>query len=194
MAAGISPSSWTWLGPGNIGGRVRSIVVNPVLPSTWFAGSVSGGIWKTVDSGAHWEPINDFLANLSISTMVFQPGNPSVMYAGTGEVFTGLQGAGIFKSTDGGDTWAQLTSTATDDAFTYVNRLAMSPDGTVLLAATWRGIYRSIDGGASFGPVLSTDNPDFEYATTDVAFNPADNSKAIAATIDGRAWYSTTAD
>ena len=190
-AAGISPSSWTWLGPGNIGGRVRSIVVNPVLPSTWFAGSVSGGIWKTVDSGAHWEPVNDFLANLSISTMVFQPGNPLVMYAGTGEVFTGLHGAGIFKSTDGGDTWAQLTSTATDEAFTYVNRLAMSPDGTVLLAATWRGIYRSIDGGANFTLVLSTVDPDFEYATTDVAFNPADNSKAIAATLDGRAWYST---
>ena len=190
-AAGISPSSWTWLGPGNIGGRVKSIVVNPFLPSTWFAGSVSGGIWKTVDSGAHWEPVNDFLANLSISTMVFQPDNPLVIYAGTGEVFTGLHGAGIFKSTDGGDTWAQLTSTAADEAFTYVNRLAMSPDGTVLLAATWRGIYRSIDGGATFGLALSTVDPDFEYATTDVAFSPADNSEAIAATMDGRAWYST---
>ena len=190
-AAGTSPASWTWLGPGNIGGRVRSIVVNPVLSSTWFAGSVSGGIWKTVDSGAHWEPVNDFLASLSISTMVFQPGNPLVIYAGTGEVFTGLHGAGIFKSADGGDTWAQLTSTAADEAFTYVNRLAMSPDGAVLLAATWRGIYRSIDGGASFGLALSTVDPDFEYATTDVAFSPADNSDAIAATMDGRAWYST---
>jgi hypothetical protein len=190
-AAGIVPSSWTWLGPGNIGGRVRSIVVNPVFPSAWFAGSVSGGIWKTIDNGAHWEPVDDFLANLSISTMVIQPGNPLVMYAGTGELFTGLHGAGIFKSTDGGNTWAQLASTATVEAFTYVNRLAMSPDGAVLLAATWRGIYRSIDGGVSFDPVLNLDNPDFGYPTTDVAFNPADNSKAIAAAIDGRAWYTT---
>ena len=47
-------------------GACGSIVVNPVVPSTWFTGGVSGGIWKTVDSGAHWEPVNDFLANLSI--------------------------------------------------------------------------------------------------------------------------------
>ena len=50
-AAGICSASWTWLGPGNIGGRVRAIVVQPAVPSTWFTGSVSGGIWKTVDSG-----------------------------------------------------------------------------------------------------------------------------------------------
>ena len=161
--AGISRTDWTWLGPGNIGGRVRSIVVNPVVPSTWFTGSVSGGIWKTVDSGAHWEPVNDFLANLSISSMVMHPGDPSVMYAGTGEYAMSLQGAGIFKSTDAGDTWAQLGSTAGDDAFNHVNRLAMSPDGGVLLAATYKGIYRTTDGGASFTLVLNTwFNPDFD--------------------------------
>jgi len=190
-AAGIGGSSWTWLGPGNIGGRVRSIAVNPIVPSTWFAGSVSGGIWKTVDSGAHWAPVNDFLANLSISTMVIQPGNPSVIYAGTGESLTGLHGAGIFTSTDAGDTWSQLTSTASDEAFTYVNHVSMSADGSVLLAATWKGIYRSIDGGASFDPALNLDNPGVGDPTIDVAFNPADNLQAIAAAADGRARYST---
>ena len=190
-AAGISPASWTWLGPGNIGGRVRSIVVNPTHTSTWFAGSVSGGIWKTADSGGHWEPVNDFLANLSISTMLIQPGNPLVMYAGTGEVSTSLRGAGIFRVSDGGNAWAQLASTANDDGFTYVNRLAMSPDGAVLLAATRSGIYRSIDGGANFTRALNTDTSDFGDPTIHVAFSPADNFNAIAATNDGRARYST---
>jgi Big-like domain-containing protein len=192
-AAGLSPASWTWLGPGNIGGRVRSIVVNPVAPSTWFAGGVSGGVWRTVDSGGHWEPVNDFLANLSISTMVIQPGNPLVMYAGTGEAVQGLQGAGIFKSTDGGETWAQLASTASGEAFNYVNRLAMSPDGSVLLAATTMGIHRSTDGGATFTLVLDTFyNPDFDRPMY-VAFNPANGSKAIASAYDGKGWYSNDA-
>ena len=83
-----------------------------------------------------------------------------------------LQGAGIFKSADGGDTWAQLGSTASDPAFNYVNRLAMSPNGSVLLAATTMGIYRSIDGGATFTLVLNTlFNPDFDRPMY-VAFNP----------------------
>jgi hypothetical protein len=189
-AAGLSPAGWTWLGPGNIGGRVRTIVVNPAVPSTWFTGGVSGGIWKTVDSGAHWEPVNDFLSNLSITTLVIDTTNPLVMYAGTGEWAMSLQGAGIFKSTDGGDTWAQLGSTASDEAFNYVNRLAMSPDGSVLLAATAMGIHRSIDGGATFALALNTFfNPDFDRPMY-VAFNPADGSKAIASAYDGKAWYS----
>ena len=189
-SAGLSPAGWTWLGPGNVGGRVRSIVVNPVVPSTWFAGGVSGGIWKTVDSGAHWEPVNDFLSNLSIATIVIQPGNPSVMYAGTGEFAQSLQGAGIFKSTDGGETWAQLPSTAGGDAFNSVNRLAMSPDGGVLLAATTAGLHRSTDGGATFTLVLDTFyNPDFDRPLY-VAFSPANGSKAIASAFNGKAWHS----
>jgi hypothetical protein len=93
------------------------------------------------------------------------------MYAGTGEFAQSLQGAGIFKSTDGGETWAQLGSTAGDEAFNYVNRLAMSPDGSVLLAATTMGLFRSADGGATFTLVLDTFyNPDFAgWCTTRTA-------------------------
>src|SRR5262245_53787427 len=109
--AGISPSKWQWLGPGNIGGRVRAIVINPSNSAVWFAGSVGGGIWRTDTAGASWQPVNDFMANLAVSTIVIQPGNSNVMYAGTGEGFynaDGIRGAGIFKSTDGGVIWSQL--------------------------------------------------------------------------------------
>src|SRR5437773_2592529 len=60
LVAGIQPSAWTWLGPGNIGGRVRSILIHPTTPSTMWVGSVGGGIWKTLNGGASWFPLDDF--------------------------------------------------------------------------------------------------------------------------------------
>ena len=50
-AGGIDNKTWTWLGPGNIGGRIRSIAMNPANTSVWLAGSAGGGIWKTTDAG-----------------------------------------------------------------------------------------------------------------------------------------------
>lgn len=157
LAAGISPGAWTWIGPGNIGGRVRTIAIHPTTTSTIFAGSVGGGIWKTVNGGASWAAVDDFMANLAVTSILFTPGNPSVMYAGTGEGFSNqdsIQGAGVFKSTDGGRTWNQLASTAGSD-FAFVNRLAMSTDGATLLAGTKTGLFRSPDGGVTFTNVLT---------------------------------------
>jgi photosystem II stability/assembly factor-like uncharacterized protein len=160
-AAGISSSRWTWIGPGNIGGRIRSLVIHPTTPTTMFAGGVDGGIWKTTDGGVSWFPINDFLANLAVSSIVFRPGDPTTMYAGTGEGFyngDGIRGAGILKSTDGGNTWSVLPST-TGVNFFYVNRLAFSADGNILLAGTREGLFRSLDQGASFNVVLIPRTP-----------------------------------
>ena len=168
--AGISRSTWTWLGPGNIGGRIRTIAIHPTTPATMFAGSVGGGIWKTTNTGGTWAPVDDFMADLAVSSIVFNPASPSVMYAGTGEGFyngDGLRGAGIFKSTDGGTTWSQLPATNNSNFF-YVNRLAISPNGSTLLAATQAGIYRSIDGGATFRERPGRDG------VTDIDFNPTD--------------------
>ena len=141
---GLSTASWTALGPGNIGGRVRAIAIHPTTTSTLFCGSVGGGIWKSTNGGANWSVVQDFMGSLSISSIVFQPGNPAIMYAGTGESFAGdgLQGAGIFKSVDGGTTWNQLASTNNSN-FWYVNRLSISPDGATLLAGTGTGIWRT---------------------------------------------------
>src|SRR5581483_4626458 len=80
--APIAPQKWKWLGPGNVGGRIRAIAISPTSPSTIFSGSVGGGIWKTTNGGASWAPVNDFMASLSVSAIVIDPSNPSVMYAG----------------------------------------------------------------------------------------------------------------
>ena len=110
--AGIS--NWEWLGPGNIGGRVRALLIHPGDPDILWAGSAGGGIWKTTNGGNSWAPLNDFLPSIAVGCMALDPNDPDVLYAGTGESFAGdgLPGAGVFKSADGGVTWVQLAATA----------------------------------------------------------------------------------
>ena len=151
-AAGIAPGLWTALGPGNIGGRVRSLAISPTSPNTMWAGGVAGGVWKTTNGGTAWAPLDDFMANLAVTTIVLAPGNPDLIYAATGEGFNNadsIRGAGIFRSTNGGTAWTRLSATNNSN-FYSVNRLSISPDGTVILAATGTGIYRSDDGGTTW--------------------------------------------
>jgi len=181
----VSKTSWTWIGPGNIGGRIRSILIHPTTPTTMYIGSVSGGIWKTTNGGAGWKILTDFLANMAVSSMIMDRTNPNIIYAGTGEGFYNgdrIRGAGIFKTTNGGTTWTQLASTKTTD-FQYGNRLANSPNNAVILAATETGIFRSTNGGTSWSKTHST-------RTLDIAFHPTDNNKAIASGDSGQSWYS----
>src|SRR6185295_7653597 len=109
-AARLASTSWTWLGPGNVGGRMRAGVINPNNADEILVGSVAGGIWRTTNSGTSWAPVADFMANLAVTSIAFTPGDWSVQYAATGEGFAndGVRGAGIFKSTDGGLSWSQL--------------------------------------------------------------------------------------
>lgn len=115
-------------------------------------------------------------------------GSPNAIYAGTGEGFynaDGIRGAGIFKSTTGGSTWSQLPSTNTSD-FHYINRLALSPNGSILLAGTRTGLFRSSDGGSTFARVTGVGND-----VTDVDFHSTDNGRAVASGYAGNSWYST---
>jgi len=189
--AGINNSVWSWLGPTNIAGRIRTIAIHPSNPAIIFVGSVGGGIWKTTNSGANWTAINDFMANLSVSTIVFQPGTPSTIYAGTGEGFYNfgrVRGAGIFKSTDSGATWTQLASTATAD-FHFVNRLAVSANGATILAGTSVGVFSTTDAGASWTKVLT---PAMAVADIlDVKFLSGSSTTAVASGFSRNAYYST---
>jgi photosystem II stability/assembly factor-like uncharacterized protein len=187
--AGLQPggAGWVALGPGNIGGRIRSIVVHPTQPNVMWAGSVGGGLWRTNNAGGQWQPVDDFMANLAVTSLVMQPTDHNVMFAGTGEGFfnlDALRGAGVFRSMNGGADWHQLPST-TSSQFHYVNRLAMSPDGQILLAATRSGIFRTIDQGQTAWIHQST------LEMGDVDFHPSESTKAIAGGLsDGTAYYS----
>src|SRR5262249_52149154 len=142
---GMSPKNWKWLGPGNIGGRIRAIVIHPGNPGIMWIGAGAGGILKEVDCGNRWAALGGFMGNLNVSTLILDPADPDTLYAGTGEGFynaDAFRGAGLFRSTDGGATWTQASSTAGTN-FRFVNRIAITADGSTMLLATRSGIYRS---------------------------------------------------
>jgi photosystem II stability/assembly factor-like uncharacterized protein len=186
-------SSWTSIGPGNVGGRIRSIVVHPTSPSTMWLGSVSGGVWKTTNGGASWQSLDDYMKSLSVSSLIIDPTNANVLYAGTGESFAydhNQSGDGVFKSTNGGSTWTQQAATKCanqgDIFFQWcgINRLTIAPNGQTILAATTFGIERSTDGGTTWALVLNNVNAE------DINFAPNDSTKAIAGGPHA-AWFST---
>ncbi len=152
--------SWTELGPGNIGGRIRTIAVDPNDSGIVYIGSVSGGIWKTTNAGVNWFPLDDHMGNLAVCSMVIDPRNPKIIYAGTGEGFNNydyIRGDGIFKTTDAGNTWSQLSSTNNSD-FYFVNRLAYDSTTNSIYAATRTGLFKSNDGGNSFNQVINSNS------------------------------------
>lgn len=156
---------WRFLGPGNIGGRTRVLVVDPVQPHVLYTGGVSGGIWKSISAGAEWEPIGDDLANIAVNALVMDPRDHNVLYAGTGEGYfreevrgtaLPLRGDGIFVTRDAGETWTRITPADSID-FHWVNDLAVSThDPSRIYAATRTGVWRTTDAGANWTRVLAT--------------------------------------
>lgn len=194
MLSSTGPSNWTLLGPGNIGGRTRSILIDPVTPSRMWVGSVGGGVWRSNDAGASWTMLPDLPAVLAVTCMVADPNNADIIYAGTGEecFFDNVEGssnsavsegAGVFKSTDGGDSWTQLAATSTPQ-WNSVSRLTIDPGNpSILLASTISGIWRSTDGGNTWSRRTTVE-------TLDVNIDPNDSSKYVAGRADGIAQYS----
>jgi ligand-binding sensor domain-containing protein len=185
--AGMALTGWEWLGPGNIGGRTRSIVVDPGATDRLWAASAGGGVWHTDDGGVTWAPVDDFLGNLACTCLAMDPSNSSTIYVGTGEGFSNadaIRGNGLFHTTDA-VTWSPLAGTGTTD-FRFVNRIAVSATGDVLLVATGAGVFRSSDAShTTWTRVLDT-------PAGDVKFDPADSRRAVAGGLNsGAAWFST---
>jgi photosystem II stability/assembly factor-like uncharacterized protein len=164
---------WDWLGPSNIGGRIRTILPDPNNAGKLWIGSVSGGIWKTTNFGATWTVVDDFMTNLAVTSMVFDPSSTNIIYAATGEGFSnadGLPGAGIFKSSNGGITWDQLASTNNSN-FQYVMRLAAHPNpdsaGVIYAVTGTNRVYKTTDGGVSWVAKLYTSS-----VPVDIRVNP----------------------
>lgn len=159
--AAISGVNWVERGPNNCGGRTRAICIdlNDVTRKTVWVGSVAGGLWKTADITATspiWINQNDFFANMAITSIVQAPGNTQVMYFCTGEGngnLDAMRGFGVWKSTNGGSTWTQLSSTISS-SFNYCQRMFAIGNGDTVFVAAQTGLYRSINGGIAFTKVL----------------------------------------
>ncbi len=181
-------------GPANVGGRTRAIIIDPDVSdkNTWYAGSASGGIWKTTDGADNWTNLSNNLTNLSVNALFMAPSDHNIIYAGTGESFPGSAnnfGNGIWKSEDRGESWAQMISTATDEKFSYVNSLWVNPiNADIVIAATERGIFKTINGGTDWTEVyISSTGIEVlaAHPSEENTIYAGENSKGILRTLDG---------
>jgi photosystem II stability/assembly factor-like uncharacterized protein len=160
-------ASWQLEGPTNIGGRITCLKIHPTNKSIMYAGCPGGGLFKTINSGATWFPIFDTKAFLSIACIEFDPNNPNTVFVGTGDPetpFTCFVGDGIYKSTDGGNTWNNIGLNQQG----IISKILIHPTNPNILYASAmgvpmernsnRGVYKSINGGGTWAKVLNIDN------------------------------------
>ncbi len=181
--------------PSNMGGRTRALMWDPNDPQgkkVW-AGSVTGGLWYNndiTDSLSKWIPVSDFWDNLSVSSIVADPNDPKTFYVGTGEAQTAIityressgRGSGIWKTTDGGQSFTLLDSTIN---FAYVTDVIVRNEsgasviyagvmsgvyhGEVHQSTPTDGLYRSADGGQTWTQVLpNISGKTVPYAVADI--------------------------
>ncbi len=149
---------WKERGPNNVGGRVRAAIFDRSDASnkTVFAAGISGGLWKTNNiqsNDPNWQPIDDFFSSIAISAIAQDPNNYQHMYFGTGEGYfdhDASPGMGIWRSTDGGNTWSHLSSTI---QFEFIQDIKVIGGG-VIIASTKKGVYKSQNYGSSWTKVL----------------------------------------
>lgn len=180
---------WTLQGPGNIGARVNCIAIQPGNENLQLAGYSGGGIWKTTDGGNSWLPVFDQFAYLAIGAIAFDPLNPNIVYAGTGDpniTAYPFLGNGIYKSVDAGDNW---TFIGPGDANIHIiskiivqpgnsNILYASSMGTPFARSVARGVYKSTNGGTSWTKILV---PSDTTGVIDLVMDPSDPNTLYAA-------------
>ncbi len=178
---------WRLVGPPR-GGRALAVSGVRGQPEIFYFGSVGGGIWKTNDAGRTWKPIFDSQPIASIGALAVAPSDSNVIYAGSGEADMRSSisyGNGMYKSTDGGKTWAHI---GLEDS-RQIGRIVVDPrdSNKVFVAALGhaygpnqeRGVFRSKDGGKSWQKILFHDE---KTGAIDLAFEPG-NSKTILAAL-----------
>ncbi len=180
-------NNWLPTGPYNIGGRTRAVAMDVRNENTILAGQVSGGVWKSTNGGASWRRTSapNEMLYVSCLTQDTRPGKQDIWYAGTGEFWgnsSQVNGTGIYKSTDAGESWVSLKATynstpeSWDNGFEFVWRIVVDHTNTtqdVVYAATALGaINRSSDGGQSWKTTLGAFANGYGYFT-EVAISPS---------------------
>jgi len=161
-------NGWLERGPNNVGGRTRAVMFDPndATDNTVFAGGVSGGLWKNTNissASSVWTRV-DIPENLAVSSITYDPNDTDTFYVGTGESYVGhtdgsVNGDGLWKSTDGGDTWINVFGGNTGTSF-----FVSASNITVNAPSSIAGDYQSFPT-TNFGPVIaSTITADFVLA------------------------------
>ena len=187
-----SEMKWRMIGPFRAG-KVNGVAGIPGNPAIYYMGADGGGVWKTTDGGFTWKPIFDSESVAPIGALAVSPSNSNVIYVGTGvnTVFGDVaHGNGVYKSTNGGETWQHVGLEETR----HIGRIVIDPRNAdiVLVAAMGhsygpneeRGVFRSTDGGKNWKRVLFKDDA---TGAIDLCVEPTD-PKVVYATLWHAVW------
>jgi photosystem II stability/assembly factor-like uncharacterized protein len=183
---------WRAIGPAVMGGRIDDVAVDEANPSIMYLGTASGGVWKTTNRGTTWTPLFDDQPVASIGDLAIGHGNSSLVWVGTGEPNNRQSssfGDGVYKSTDGGRTWAHMGLADTQ----AIGRIVIDPvDAEVVYVAAvghlWgpnkeRGLFKTSDGGRTW---VNTNFIDEDTGFTDVVMDPRNRTTLYAAAYQRR--------
>jgi photosystem II stability/assembly factor-like uncharacterized protein len=178
--AQLSGLSWRSIGPAVFGGRVSDVAGVPGEPDILYVGSSSSGLFRSTNGGITFEPVFESGNTLSIGAIAIRSDNPDIVYVGTGEgaVRNSISyGDGIYRTTDGGQSWTHL-GLANTERFARIVIHPTNPDivyaaamGRAFGGNEQRGLYRSTDGGETWERVLYVNET---TGASDVAIDPAD--------------------
>jgi hypothetical protein len=184
---GVPLFDWSDAGPIDVGGRTRAFAVDVANLNVLIAGSVSGGIWKSSDAGASWRLVSSPLDALNVTSLAQdpRPGRTRTWYAVMGEYVGQSQrdrggvatiyGQGLYKSTDNGDTWAQVRDAGGvirfDTALDFTMRVTVSPTtGSLFVCSNVFGISRAPENSTDLALTLGGVN-DHRYCDVQVDRN-----------------------
>ena len=163
QALPVDPLRFRYMGPAPAG-RISAAVGIPGDPTTYYLGNASGGVWKSTDSGATFEPVSDDMPVQAIGDLALAPSDPNIVWAGTGESCvirpSDVMGDGVYKSTDAGKTWKHMGLTETGRIAkiivhpTNANIVYTCAVGRGTGPQRERGVYKSTDGGTTWQPSL----------------------------------------
>ena len=180
------------IGPAINSGRISDFAVTPGQRHRYFVATSSGNLWKTDNAGTTWTPIFDNEGSYSIGVVTMDPGNPNVIWVGTGENNSQRSvsfGDGVYRSLDGGQSWERMGLEESE----HIGGIVVDPrDSNIVFVAAqgplWnsggqRGLYKTVDGGATWERVLHVDD---DTGANEVLMDPRDPDTLYVSTYQRR--------